>query len=202
MAQDGGLDLRTLLEQDRVAVLELIDLARKLIVETRTSHFWTEVGVQHCDQLAHIAANVAKMLEALEPHWGEGKRVFNRPEGAKLWKTAAGMLGALPPLRARFAEQMDKRRRQRIMGQSYEETAELSDAEIEQSLIDFVEHAVAARRAWEELSFEPIPAQLQPILKVDTPSANGVKADVRDGVSADEIASEKEPAAAPEEPAQ
>src|SRR5688572_19333300 len=112
MAQQDGPDLRTLLEDDRVAVLDFIDSARKLVVEVRASHCGTEQGIQHLKQLEHIGANLAKLMDELNPHWGEGKRIFNRAEAAKLWKTAAGLIAALQPIRVKFAEQIDKRRRQ------------------------------------------------------------------------------------------
>src|SRR5687767_3777735 len=136
MAQEGGVDLRGLLEQDRGAVLDFLELARKLVLEVRASHYWSEHSVEYFKQLEHIGENMTKMLEALEPHWEEGKRIFNRPEAAKLWKTAIALVSALGPVRVKYIEMLDRRRRQRIMGQDYDELPEVTPEQAESGVDD------------------------------------------------------------------
>ncbi|MDQ3023839.1 MAG: hypothetical protein M3R04_05570 [bacterium] len=137
MAQEGGADLRGLLEQDRQSVLEFLELARKLVFDVQASHYWSEHTVEYFKQIEQIGHNMTTLLEALEPHWEEGKRIFNRPEAAKLWKTSTGLLGALGPIRVKYVEMLDRRRRQRIMGQDYDELPEITP-EISEEGIDNV----------------------------------------------------------------
>jgi len=189
MAQEGGVDLRGLLEQDRAAVLELLELARKLVLEVRASHYWSEHTVEHFNQLEHIGGNMTKLLEALEPHWEEGKRIFNRPEAAKLWKTSAGLLGALGPIRVKYVEMLDRRRRQRIMGQDYDELPEVTPEAAEAGVDEVRRKHSNLMVTFESLLplIQTVPAGISPAgaPPVTAPSANGSHP-VSDGVKAGE----------------
>jgi hypothetical protein len=190
MAQEG-MDLRSILEQDRLAVLDLLEQSRKLVVDVRASHYWTLYSMENFTTLEHIGGNLRKMLGVLEPHWDEGKRIFNRPEGAALWKTSAGLLRAIGPIRAKFIDQLDRRRRQRIMGQEYDEVPDVSAEIIEQDRDEFVRrHAqlVVLFDGLHPLILE-VPAGIIPA-GVAGPSPNGQYAEVKDGVSASDIAPE------------
>ena len=194
MAQEGGVDLRGLLEQDRTAVLEFLELARKLVLEVQASHYWSEHSLEYFTQLDHIAGNITKLLEALEPHWEEGKRIFNRPEAAKLWKTAAGLVAALGPVRVKYVEMLDRRRRQRIMGQDYDELPEVTPEMAEQGKDDVRRRHAALLVTFESLLplISTVPPGISPAIGHSTPqpSANGQHAPVSDGVKASDIAPE------------
>jgi hypothetical protein len=190
MAQEGGADLRGLLEQDRQAVLEVLELARKLVLEVRASHYWSEHTVEYFKQLEHIGGNITRLLEALEPNWEEGKRIFNRPEAAKLWKTSAGLIGALGPIRAKYIEILDRRRRQRIMGQDYDELPEVTSEQIDEGLDEVRRRHAALIVTFESLLplINTVPSGISPAIGVTAtaPSANGQHPPVTDGVSAND----------------
>ena len=195
MAQEGGVDLRSLLEQDRTAVLDFLELARKLVLEVQASHYWSEHSLEYFTQLEHIGMNITKLLEALEPHWEDGKRIFNRPEAAKLWKTAAGLLAALGPVRVKYVEMLDRRRRQRIMGQDYDELPDITPEQSETG-----KDEVRRRHAQLLVTFESlqpliatVPAGISPAIghTPAQPSVNGQHAEVSDGVKASDIAPEQ-----------
>ena len=194
MAQEGGVDLRGLLEQDRATVLEFLELARKLVLEVHASHYWSEHSLEYFKQLEHIGANMTKLLEALEPHWEEGKRIFNRPEAAKLWKTAIGLVGALGPVRVKYVEMLDRRRRQRIMGQDYDELPEITPDAAESGKDEVRRQPAALLVTFESLLplIATVPPGVSPAIGHTPvqPSPNGQHAEVSDGVKASDIAPE------------
>jgi hypothetical protein len=194
MAQEGGVDLRGLLEQDRAAVLEFLELARKLVLEVHASHYWSEHSLEYFKQIEHIGDNLTKMLETLEPHWEEGKRIFNRPEAAKLWKTALGLGSALGPVRVKYVEMLDRRRRQRIMGQDYDELPDITAEQAETGREDVLRRHAALLVLFESLQplIATVPSGISPAIghTPAPPSANGQHAPVADGVKASDIAPE------------
>lgn len=126
-----GIDLKSLLEQDRQLALDVLETSSKLVLELQASHYWTTQSLEVFASLRNIGANVAHLLQAAQPFWGEGQAIFIRPEGLKLWNTALGLWQALPPVRNKISEQLARRRRERIMGQSIVEPADLDPAQVQ-----------------------------------------------------------------------
>jgi hypothetical protein len=159
-----ALDLRGALEQDRLQVLELLETTRRLVLEVQAAHYWTAEALTSFAQVGNIGSNIQQALDDLGPHWHEGKNVFNRPEAVKLYKIAIGLYAALRPVRQKFAEQLDKRRRQRIMGEEFVESPDVSPEQAEADLAQFSErHA----RLWAQYgdigeALQAIPAGLLP----------------------------------------
>jgi hypothetical protein len=188
------MDLRNLLEQDRLQVMDLLDVSRKLILDVRASHFWTLQGLETCQQLASIGTNLNKMLDALQPYWEEGSGIFTREEAAKLWKTGAGLYRALPPIRAKFADQLDKRRRQRIMGETFDEIADVAQEDIDGDRSRFTVEHLELRHVFEALQarIAAIPEKLVPMqtaAPTANPAANGQAVPAKDGAPVADIAS-------------
>jgi hypothetical protein len=159
-----ALDLRGALEQDRLQVMELLESTRRLVLEVHAAHYWTVEALASFAQLSKIGGNIQQMLDDLEPQWANGKSVFNNVEAVKLYKSAIGLWAALRPVRQKFAEHLDKRRRQRIMGEDYVEAAEVTQEQIDADLAEFSEkHA----QLWAQYSdigeaIQAIPAGLLP----------------------------------------
>jgi hypothetical protein len=133
------VDLKTLLDQDRQMVLELLDVSKKLVLELGTAHYWSTRCIEIFNQLSGIGGNISKLLTACEPYWPEGQRVFEREEALKLWKSTVGLWRALPPERTKLNEQLARRRRQRIMGQAVEDAGEFTKEVIDEGLARFRE---------------------------------------------------------------
>lgn len=119
------LDLAQLMEQCFSLIDEILDLSRKLVLEVKAEHYWTTFSLDTQSQLMNISRNLAKMLNLTRENWDKGEQMFETEEGMKLWRTAAGLLRALPKVRSRYVEQLARRRRQRIMGQELEDIEEL-----------------------------------------------------------------------------
>ena len=132
-----GLDLRGYLEQGRAQVIELVDTMSKLVLEVKASHYWTVHGLETISSLQSIGANIEKLLAACEPSWHEAGAIFSREEALKLFKSAGGLYRAIPPVTAKFLDQLDKRRKQRIMGQTFDESAEITPEEMQEALTAF-----------------------------------------------------------------
>jgi hypothetical protein len=123
----GETDLRALLEADRQIVLDILDHAYKLIVDVGAHYYWTHHALEICGKLVNIGNNLTRLLDLSGVHWSEGSRAFNHPEPLKLWNTSIGLFRALGPEKAKFVEQLAKRRRQRIMGQAAVDEADTTD---------------------------------------------------------------------------
>lgn len=136
-AHPQGLDLRGYLEQGRAQAQELLDTMSKLVLEVKASHYWTVHGLEALSSLSSIGGNIEKLLGACQPHWHEGSEIFSREEALKLFKSAAGLYRAIPPVTLKFNDQLDKRRKQRIMGQTYDESAEITPEEMHEALTAF-----------------------------------------------------------------
>lgn len=121
----AGVDLKMILAQDCALMQEILELSNRLVMEVEAEHYWTTYSLDSLGQLKGITRNMAARLKLTEPQWGEPKALFASEDGQKLWRTAVGLLRALPPVRAKFNEQISRRRRQRIMGQEIEEVEEL-----------------------------------------------------------------------------
>ncbi len=184
MAQ--GVDLKTILAQACALMQELLELSNKLLMEVEAEHYWMTYSLDSLTQLKSITHNVAKRLEATEPQWGDPKALFAAEEGQKLWRTAVGLLRALPPVRAKYTEQLSRRRRQRIMGQEIEEVEELDPAVLKEEETRFLKDQDELRRSIEALSImlDKLPDDLAP---VEEPKP--------------EKAEEQQPAAAADQPA-
>jgi len=111
------LDLKTLLEHDLKMAQNLVEASRSLVLDVQASHYWTAHSLETFALLTRITGNTNSLLDALGPYWGEGNRIFKRPEAVKLWKTAAGLWSALPPEQKKFNDHLARRRRERIMGE-------------------------------------------------------------------------------------
>lgn len=136
-AHPQGLDLRAYLEQGRVQAHELLDTMAKLVLEVKASHYWTVHGLETLSSLSSIGANIEKLLGSCQQYWHEGSEIFSREEALKLYKSAAGLYRAIPAVALKFNDQLDKRRKQRIMGQSYDESAEITPEEMQEALTAF-----------------------------------------------------------------
>lgn len=123
----GDTDLRSLLEADRQIVLDILDTAYKLIVDVGAHYYWTHHALEICSKLSGIGNNLSRLLDLSGTHWSEGQRAFSHAEPLKLWNTSIGLFRALGPEKARFVEQLAKRRRQRITGQQNVEETDLTD---------------------------------------------------------------------------
>ncbi len=176
---DSSLEIRNLLQQDRLIVLELLDSSNRLVNELDTTHHWITQTLENYKMLANIGANLSSMLAECSEHWGEGKKVFQREAAMKLFRTAVGLYRALPPINAKYSEQLSKRRRQRIMG------GELVDVEgLDPVMIANLKANVANqyRELHElystmEISIRQIPEGLVPVLRQPETEPNGHKED-------------------------
>jgi hypothetical protein len=176
MASAAETDLRSLLDADRQIVLDILDTAYKLVVDVGSHYYWTHYGLEKCAQLAHIGDNVNRLLVMSAPYWPEGKHAFAHPEPLKLWNTAVGLFRALQPERAKFIEQLTKRRRQRIMGQQNVEDTDLTDPVLAESDKErFKEEYAKLVSQYAALSslIRELPAGLYPPEEGELPSLNG-----------------------------
>ena len=94
-----GVDLKTILAQACALMQEALELSNKLVMEVEAEHYWTTYSLDSLSQLKSITHNLAKRLETTEPLWGDPKALFAAEEGQKLWRSAVGLLRALPPVR-------------------------------------------------------------------------------------------------------
>ncbi len=162
------LDLKSALEQDRQQVLDLLETTRRLVLEVRAAHLWTTESLSSFNTLLGIGQNISRMLALISPYWDEGNNIFKRPEAVKLYKTAYGLWAALRPVRQKFNEQLDKRRRQRIMGEDYVEVAELTPEEIEKHIEEFTQRHAEMWTLYVDLgeAIAAVPAGLVPNLEL------------------------------------
>lgn len=158
------LDLRTLLEQGRAMVLELLELSRKLILELGTAHHWTMRSLDVFGQLANICSNLDKLISANAGRFDDPKHLFAEESGLKLWKTAVGFWRALPPERTRLNEQLARRRRQRIMGENVEDAGEFSKEIFEEAIARYREAHSRLEQQYRDLGAQiaRIPAGIAP----------------------------------------
>ena len=172
---EAEFDLKHLLEQDRLMVLDLLESSRKLILDIKAEHYWTVQALEAYGQLSSIGGNLSKLLEALKEHWGEKVRIFEREEAVKLWKTAYGLWRAIPAVQKRFMEQLGRRRRQRIMGVELEEAEELDPEVIERELQQLEELRQSITECMEQLAemTDEVPEKLIPPPKVIKPQEDG-----------------------------
>ncbi|MBN2081890.1 hypothetical protein JW859_06730 [bacterium] len=118
-------DLYKVLAQGNSLMDEVLDLSHKLVVDVKAEHYWTVYSLETLAQLKNITRNLARMLEDTKDAWGKPAEFLLTPDGIKLWRTAVGLQRALPKVRAKYIEQLARRRRQRIMGQDIEDVEEL-----------------------------------------------------------------------------
>lgn len=158
------LDLARLLEQSLTLVDEILELSRKLVLEVKAEHYWTRYSLDAMSQLRNISRNLAKMLDRTEDNWDQGEKLFATEDGMKLWRTAAGLLRALPKVRSKYVEQLARRRRQRIMGQELEEVEELDPKKLAEEEEQFRRDQGELRTAREALliMMERLPEGLSP----------------------------------------
>jgi hypothetical protein len=188
-----GIDLKNLLEQDRLLALDVLETSRKLVLELQAAHYWTTQSLDVFNSLRNIGGNLKRLLEALAPHLGTGQAIFERPEGLKLWNTALGLWQALPPTRNRFSEHLSRRRRERIMGQAIIELEELDAAQVEADSNRYQAALNELTTLYQQL--EPLitafPAGLIPAQLAQaegSPAANGQMVAAKAGASVDAIA--------------
>jgi len=158
------LDLARLMEQCLALIDEILDLSSKLVLEVKAEHYWTTFSLETQSQLKNITRNLAKMLDLTKPNWSKGEELFATEEGMKLWRTASGLLRALPKVRSRYVEQLARRRRQRIMGQELEDLEELDPEVLAREEEQFRTDQGELRRATEALQImmEGLPEELAP----------------------------------------
>lgn len=188
-----GIDLKNLLEQDRLLALDVLETSRKLVLELQAAHYWTTHSLEVFTSLRNIGGNLQRLLEALAPYYNTGEELFNRPEGLKLWNTALGLWQALPPIRNRFSEQLARRRRERIMGQAIVELEELDPAQVQADSDSY--QAVLAELVAFYTGFNTLLADFPPGLiptQLNAPSgtsaANGQLVAPQPGASVDSVA--------------
>jgi hypothetical protein len=214
------VDLKTLIEQSRSLVSDILDTSHKLVIEVEAAHYWTTYSLDVYAQLSNITANLLKLLELTQPHWGEGEQALASPEGEKLWKTAVGLWRALPPVRNKLTEQLSRRRRQRIMGQEIEEAEELDPETVQEELARFHSSRKELRATLDKLTMvidllpeglAPLPAQEEEApAAADTqqkPAAEGPSAEASETATAPadpsaESTEEEPPPAADEQAAE
>ena len=158
------MDLRTLLDQDRRMMLDLLEQSSKLVLEISATHYWTVYYIQVFGQLNNITANLSRLIESCQPNFAEGPPMFGRPEALRLWKSASGLWRAVPPELAKLTEQLARRRRQRIKGEKIEEAPDVTPEQISTDLERYrVAHAQLASSV-ERLaaSIEAVPTGLSP----------------------------------------
>ena len=174
---DPSLEIRNLLQQDRLIVLELLDASNRLIFELETTHYWIHQTNENYKMLANIGANLEKMLGECSGHWGEGKKIFQREAAMKLFRTALGLYRALPPINAKYAEQLSRRRRQRIMGEELVDMEGLDPVVVENDKAEAQRRQLALRETFRRLEdlINEIPGGLVPTLKEPTAEPNGHK---------------------------
>jgi hypothetical protein len=158
--------------------MDILDTSYKLIVDVGAHSYWTHHALEVCTKLTSIGLNLGKLLDLSGTYWKEGQRAFGHAEPLKLWNTAVALFRALQPEKAKFTEQLAKRRRMRIMAQEPEES-DLTDpavaaAEKEQYKEEYAK-LVAQYAALNE-RIKEVPAGLAPPLDAEMPSLNG-KAD-------------------------
>jgi hypothetical protein len=146
------MDLRTLLDQDRQLALEVLEASRKLVLDLEAPHLWTVQCLETFALLGSIGNNLKRLIEACAPYWPEGHRVFAHDEGRRLWKSAQGLWRALPPELARLNDQLARRRRQRIMGDKFDEPAELTAEQIAEDLGRFKNMHAGITKQFEALA--------------------------------------------------
>lgn len=136
-------DLKVAVAQANSLIADILETSNTLILDVKASHYWTTYCLSTFTQVRNIIENLYKLIEIARPQWEESTSgLFDEPKGIKLWMTATSLLRALPPVRAKLTEQLSLRRRQRIMGQSFEESEEVSQEMIEEDLVAFhTEHA-------------------------------------------------------------
>jgi hypothetical protein len=158
------VDLKTLVTQSRSLINDILDTSHKLVVEVEAAHYWTTYSLDIYSQLSNITANLLRLLELTQPRWEDGEEALTSPEGQKLWRTAVGLWRALPPVRNKFAEQLSRRRRQRIMGQEIEEVEELDPEAVEEEQARFRGHRGDLQAAMDRLGLvlELLPDGLAP----------------------------------------
>jgi len=161
---EAGVDLKSVLEQDRLLIDELLAVSHKLVIEVKAAYYWTKFSLETYNQLQNIGNNLEHLLKVCRPHFAAGSKLFQQEEGLKLWKTAFGLLRALPTIRNKFTEQLARRRRQRIMGEEFEESAEVDPELIQSEFKRFEEEHAALSRQYAALAslIEQIPAGLVP----------------------------------------
>jgi len=186
----ADIDIKSLLEQDRLMVLELIDTARKLVLDVKAAHYWTAYSLEVLGSLRNIGGNLARLLDTCSTHWDEGKRVFNRAEGMKLWNTALGLWQAMPPVRTKFTEQLARRRRERIMGQALTEMEDVGEAEAAADLERFTQECQQLAELFASFgpAVEAVPSGLVPVLQSQPTAPNGQMEEVSEGAPVSDIA--------------
>jgi hypothetical protein len=204
---DSSLEIRNLLQQDRQIVAELLDNSAQLVLELETTHHWIHQTLENYKMLRSIGNNLSSMLDECRDHWGEGKKIFNREPAMKLFRTAVGLYRALPPITAKYVEQLSKRRRQRIMGEDLLEIEGLDPVMV-------ANDKASVKRQFTELSelysslekrISEIPEGLVPILQAPVAEPNGHREDssipgVQIGDKLTSGGNPQPPAASPDKP--
>lgn len=176
---DSTLEIRNLLMQDRLIVLELLESSNRLVNELETTHYWITQTLENYKMLGSIGRNLDSMLDECSGHWGEGKKIFQREAAMKLFRTALGLFRALPPINARYAEQVSRRRRQRIMNEEIVEVEGLDPELVANDKAEVVrQHGeLLALYTGLEERIAQIPEGLVPVLKQPQAEPNGHKED-------------------------
>ena len=166
--------------------MEILETSRKLVLEVEAARYWTTHSLEIFNQLRNIGTNLHRLLDVCAPHWSQGKLIFNRAEGMKLWNTSYGMWRALPPIRNKLTEQLARRRRERIMGQKVEEVEEHDSAEIKEELAKYKSNLEEIHRLYADLlpKMEALPTGLAPVLEPGATAPNGQAEEVPEGEKA------------------
>ncbi|MCB1217123.1 hypothetical protein KDL44_07005 [bacterium] len=200
---DPSLEIRNLLQQDRLIVLELLDSSNRLIFELETTHHWIHLTLENYKMLANIGQNLSRMLEECSGNWGEGKKIFQREPAMKLFKTALGLYRALPPINAKYAEQLSRRRRQRIMGEELVDMEGLDPVVVENDKQQAGREFARLREMFSsmEARIAEIPEGLMPVLQAPAAEPNGhhEESGIPGVQIGDKVASSQAPAQAPSE---
>jgi hypothetical protein len=158
-------DLKAAVAQANSLIADILETSKTLILDVKASHYWTTYCLNSFAQVRNIIENLGKLIEITRPQWEKSASdLFDEPKGIKLWMTATGLLRALPPVRAKLTEQLSLRRRQRIMGQTIEESEEVSQEMIEEDLAVFRTEHASLRDALVSLdrAVESVPDALAP----------------------------------------
>jgi hypothetical protein len=183
MAQ-GETDLRAMLDADRQIVLDILDTAHKLIVDVGAHYYWTHHALDICGKLVNIGSNLTRLLDMSGTYWSEGKRAFAHEEPLKLWNTSIGLFRALGPEKAKFVEQLAKRRRARLTGHGNVEEAENTDPAVaaadkerfKEEYAKLITQYIALGERIKE-----VPHGLLPSDDIDVPGMNGKADSVQPG---------------------
>lgn len=152
---------------------EILTESEKLVLDVKAENYWSVYSMDTFRQLAQIQSNIRSQLNELGDKLNEGSAVFDEPLGIKLWKSTLGLFRALQPVRAKFVEQLSRRRRMRIMGQELEDLDEITPEIAEENRKLFAEKHKQAAADLEE--FEQAVAALPDGLAPEPEQVEGRK---------------------------